>query len=113
MSLINQMLQDLEARRAFGGEAVLPNDVRPLPSSKPSAMPKILTGIVALLVFTSGFLWWSRIASILQSQTAVGEVKIPLSLQVQPSVSPSLLSITDESDVANSISIKPAPSSAS
>ncbi|MBK8894652.1 MAG: tetratricopeptide repeat protein [Propionivibrio sp.] len=50
MSLINQMLQDLDARRAAHGVGTkLPTDVRPLPKLETSRLPLIL-GIVFLLV---------------------------------------------------------------
>ena len=43
MSLINQMLQDLDARRAAHGVgANLPKDVRPLPVLKSSRVPAVL-----------------------------------------------------------------------
>lgn len=49
MSLINQMLQDLDARRAAHGVgASLPNDVRPLPKPEASRWPVILIAVVVL-----------------------------------------------------------------
>ncbi|WP_301100638.1 tetratricopeptide repeat protein [Propionivibrio sp.] len=48
MSLINQMLQDLDTRQHGAGNA-LPNDVRPLPQLQPSRLPLIL-GSLAVLV---------------------------------------------------------------
>lgn len=55
MSLINQMLQDLDARRAAHGVgANLPNDIRPLPVQKSSRLPIILGGLV-LLALVGGF----------------------------------------------------------
>ena len=54
MSLINQVLQDLDARRAAHGVgSTLPNDVRPLPKSQRTQLPMILA-IVVLLVFAGG-----------------------------------------------------------
>lgn len=50
MSLINQMLQDLDARKvAHGSASGLPNDVRPLPRSAPSRLPYVV-GVVLLLM---------------------------------------------------------------
>lgn len=63
MSLINQMLQDLDARRAAHGVGSrLPNDVRPLPKPQASPLP-IIVGVLVLLVLVGGFtlfLWESR-----------------------------------------------------
>ncbi len=68
MSLINQMLQDLDVRRAAHGVgANLPNDIRPLPVQKLSRLPIIL-GSVALLVLAGGFAlyqWEMRLEVVL------------------------------------------------
>lgn len=63
MSLINQMLQDLDARRAAHGVGSrLPNDVRPLPKPRASPLP-IIIGVLVLLVLAGGlalYLWETR-----------------------------------------------------
>ncbi|MBK7423487.1 MAG: tetratricopeptide repeat protein [Propionivibrio sp.] len=63
MSLINQMLQDLDARRAAHGVGSrLPNDVRPLPKPQASPLP-IIIGVLVLLVLAGGlalYLWETR-----------------------------------------------------
>ena len=63
MSLINQMLQDLDARRAAHGVGSrLPNDVRPLPKPQASPLP-IIVGVLVLLVLAAGFtlfIWETR-----------------------------------------------------
>jgi MSHA biogenesis protein MshN len=63
MSLINQMLQDLDARRAAHGVGSrLPNDVRPLPKPQASPLP-IIVGVLFLLVLAGGlalYLWETR-----------------------------------------------------
>ena len=47
MSLINQMLQDLDKRRAAHGVgSSLPNDVRPLPQTHASRLPVVLGSLV-------------------------------------------------------------------
>ena len=57
MSLINQMLQDLDARRAAHGiGANLPNDVRPLPAARSSRRPLVLGVVVVVLLAGWGFL---------------------------------------------------------
>lgn len=58
MSLINQMLQDLDNRRAAHGVGThLPNDVRPLPQHRPSRLPFVLGGM-AFLVLAGGFAFY-------------------------------------------------------
>jgi len=47
MSLINQMLRDLDAR---GVDKRLPNDVRPLPAPRPSRLPVIFGSLAVLLL---------------------------------------------------------------
>lgn len=54
MSLLNRVLQDLDARRAAHGVgSTLPNDVRPLPKPQKTQLPMILA-IVVLLVLAGG-----------------------------------------------------------
>ena len=77
MSLINQMLQDLDARRATHGTgARLPNDVRPLPVAEPSRLPIIL-GFTLLLVLVAGFsfYWWEMRPLAFASPAAVVAVQ--------------------------------------
>lgn len=51
MSLINQMLRDLDARKAaHGAGSGLPNDVRPLPSAPSARWPIVLALLVTLLL---------------------------------------------------------------
>jgi MSHA biogenesis protein MshN len=58
MSLVNQMLQDLDSRRAADGpKSGLPNDVRPLPAVRRSGMPLVVVGGVVLLAVALWFLW--------------------------------------------------------
>ncbi len=58
MSLINQMLQDLDARRAVDGpQSGLPNQVRPLPVARTTQWPWATgVGLVVLLSVAGG--WW-------------------------------------------------------
>jgi MSHA biogenesis protein MshN len=58
MSLINQMLQDLETRRASGAErGALPNQVRVLPREEARSMPWWLMGIAAAVAVIAAFAW--------------------------------------------------------
>jgi MSHA biogenesis protein MshN len=58
MSLLNQMLQDLDSRRAtIGPKSGLPNDVRPLPAARRSNVPLIVGVGVALSVLVLWFSW--------------------------------------------------------
>lgn len=60
MSLINQMLQDLESRRAaLDGDAGMPNEIRSLPQQRPPALrATFLAGMAAILVAGLGGVWW-------------------------------------------------------
>jgi MSHA biogenesis protein MshN len=97
MSLINQMLQDLDSRRAAHGVGSrLPNDVRPLPKPQASPLP-IIVGVLVLLVLAGGFalfLW----------ETRPQAVPTPLAL---------LAPEPERSVKAEPTTIAPAPSSAS
>ena len=66
MSLINQMLQDLDARRAAHGVGTrLPNDVRPLPKAPSSSWPLgIALGVGLFIVIGLGFVWRDDLAGV-------------------------------------------------
>jgi MSHA biogenesis protein MshN len=58
MSLINQMLQDLDKRRASGAErGALPDQVRVLPREEMHSMPWWLIGISAVAALVAVFAW--------------------------------------------------------
>jgi MSHA biogenesis protein MshN len=58
MSLINQMLQDLDARRAASGpRSGLPSEVRPLPAARRSGGPLLAIAGVVAVVFAGGVVW--------------------------------------------------------
>jgi MSHA biogenesis protein MshN len=79
MSVINQMLQDLEKRRAGATEgAAMPNQVRPLPAA-PATVGKSLfigVGVAAIVILVVVASWW------LKSSPAVS----PPALQSKPPV---------------------------
>lgn len=58
MSLINQMLRDLDARNAGRGGAALPNDVRPLPAGRASPLPALLGGLAVAGAGVLAFVFW-------------------------------------------------------
>ena len=84
MSLINQMLQDLDARRAApDGVHPLPSDVRTLPPPRKSALPIILGALVLLvLAGTYGLYQWTLM------REAVPSAPLPQSAAVAPNVVP-------------------------
>lgn len=59
MSLINRMLQDLEARRAGEQGRELPRDVRPLPAVRSNAwlQPVLAVGVLAVIAGVAAILW--------------------------------------------------------
>ena len=79
MSLINQMLQDLDARRAAHGVGTrLPNDVRPLPKAPSSSWPLgIALGVALLLVLGVGFVMRDDVADYFTRKTVVGTAVSP------------------------------------
>ncbi|MBL8412817.1 MAG: tetratricopeptide repeat protein [Propionivibrio sp.] len=91
MSLINQMLQDLDARQAAHGVGSrLPNAVRPLPKPQASPLP-IIVGVLVLLVLAGGlalFMWETRQQAVPPVPPAVPTLVIPL--QVPSAMPPSL-----------------------
>jgi MSHA biogenesis protein MshN len=63
MSLVNQMLQDLDSRRAADGpKSGLPNEVRPLPVVRRSAM-SLIAGAGVVLVAASLWFSWQAVDS--------------------------------------------------
>lgn len=99
MSLINQMLQDLDARRAAHGVgANLPNDVRPLPVARPSRWPWVLgAGILAALLAAGAlFLLW-------QARPAM---TAPVAQQARPAAPPVP---AETASVPADVRVSPAP----
>ena len=84
MSLINQMLQDLESRRAtLSGDAGMPHDIRSLPPQR-AALPWTRLIIGAVLVLLAGVgVWWvaetqTGIISAPPAPVAVSPVVVPI-----------------------------------
>ena len=87
MSLINQMLQDLDARRAtHSAETKLPNDVRPLPAVSTPRWPWAI-GVVFVVAGLGGAIWW-RMHEAVMDEVAPTKVAVDQApVQVVP-VSP-------------------------
>lgn len=78
MSLINQMLNDLDARRADAGGGRLPNEVRPLPAERRrSSWPRVIAGL--LLALVAAGVWWAGRLSLPGSPAPAREpvVRVP------------------------------------
>ena len=83
MSLINQMLQDLDARRATPGDGrALPSAVRPLPARPESRLPLILGMVVVLVAMGGGALYY------LENRSAPVAVPAPAPLTAAPVAPP-------------------------
>lgn len=95
MSLINQMLQDLDARKAAQGAASgVPNDVRPLPRPQASRLPIFLGSFVVLILVAGAYATY-----VSRMETSVAAPDLPLQpTAVEPSVP--LHSIPEPSPVA-------------
>lgn len=110
MSLINQMLQDLDSRRAANGPgSSLPNEVRPLPAARRSHAPLLVGVGVAISLLLGWFVWQglesdSRIASTPVVQPPLPNPVLAPGLPQSPVVSLTL----EPSALA---SVLPAPSS--
>jgi MSHA biogenesis protein MshN len=76
MSLINRMLQDLDARQAApGGRHPLPAEVRPLPPRRPSRRPLVFAGLAVLaLVGGLAVVQWGLVAPAVPTPVAVAPV---------------------------------------
>ena len=76
MSLINRMLQDLDARQAApGGRHPLPAEVRPLPPRRPSRRPVVFAGLAVLaLVGGLAVVQWGLVAPAAPTPVAVAPV---------------------------------------
>lgn len=60
MSLVNNMLRDLDSRRAAESErTAIPNEVRPLPAmDRASLSPGLIVALVAGVAMVAGGAWW-------------------------------------------------------
>ncbi len=95
MSLINQMLQDLDERRAAHGVGTrLPIDVRPLPKPPSSRLPVILGGVV-LLVLVAGFALYQW---EMKSEPAPVAVAAAVPVPVQPVPAPPVEQAASDSE---------------
>ena len=92
MSLINQVLQDLDARRAtYGTGTNLPNDVRSLPKPGTPLLPIVLgaAGLILLIAIVGGYAflqWQARQEAAPVAQLA--EPVVAASSRVSPTAPP-------------------------
>lgn len=88
MSLINQMLQDLDTRRAANGpKSGLPNEVRPLPAARRSNTPLIVAVGLAVCALVGWFAWQAdelRTAQERRSELALQPVQPTLPVPALP-----------------------------
>lgn len=83
MSLINQMLQDLDSRRAASGpKSGLPNEVRPLPPVRRSNAPLMVGVGLAVSILAGWFLWQQ--AEQRSAQAGRAEVRAEPALTAPP-----------------------------
>ncbi|MDT3734601.1 MAG: tetratricopeptide repeat protein [Denitratisoma sp.] len=62
MSLINRMLQDLEARRAAEQGSALSKDVRPLPAARETSLLRaVVTGVTGAAILVAGGMLWMEL----------------------------------------------------
>lgn len=89
MSLINQMLQDLESRRADAGTG-MPNEIRSLPQPRPPVLrPAVLAGLTLILLAGLAVAWWLGEAETVKApiQAAVKPI-VPAPIAPAPSAAP-------------------------
>jgi len=76
VSLINQMLQDLEKRRASGAErGALPNQVRVLPREEARSMPWWLIGIAVAAALIAALAWQFKTRMTSSSEALVAQAQ--------------------------------------
>lgn len=99
MSLINQMLQDLDSRRAANGPGSrLPNEVRPLPAARRSHWPLIAALGVAIALPLGWFVWQQfDLRSVQEQQLALPVAPPPVADGVVAPVAAVLPSDADTS----------------
>jgi MSHA biogenesis protein MshN len=112
MSLINQMLQDLEKRRASGAErGALPDQVRVLPREEARSMPWWLVGIAVAAALIAAVAWQFNSRSLVTPATPVsslGQIQAPPAAAVTPGTPASRLAL-DLAQVPPSVAATPAP----
>ncbi|MFT3849250.1 MAG: tetratricopeptide repeat protein [Propionivibrio sp.] len=115
--MINQMLQDLDARRAAHGVGTrLPNDVRPLPKASASYWPLgVALGVGLIVVLGAGFVM-SRGEAVryLQKAFSSGPVAAPPSAALpETAAAPPVLALPAESVAVSPVADTALPAAAS
>ena len=102
MSLINQMLQDLDARRAtHSAEMRLPNDVRPLPAASTPRWPWAI-GVVFVVAGLGAAIWW-RMQEVVMEEVAPTKVAADQS----PTQAPALQAPSVKDEAAAAVAAAP------
>ena len=116
MSLINQMLQDLDARRAAHGVGnKLHNDVRPLPKVQARRWPLLFVPLAVLLAAAAWFLLRPELSAQLMPTIAVPTVPVAAvpAAELAPATSPATPSTLELDDIEPSLrltdALLPAP----
>lgn len=75
MSLINRMLQDLEARRAAEQGSALSKDVRPLPAARQASLLRaVVVGVAGAAILVAGGMLWMELQ---EQPAALPPVAVP------------------------------------
>lgn len=116
MSLINQMLQDLDSRRATSGpKSRLPNEVRPLPAARRSSGP-LLAGFGVIAIALAGGVVWqlSDLRSALENraEALVSPAPLPQNAVPVPGFPPSPVAPIQAAEAPLTVSptVAPGPS---
>lgn len=102
MSLINQMLQDLESRRAGDVRSAMPNELRPLPGRQPRRLGPWLWGGALALAFGGGGFFLAREFALPSLPSA------PVPVVQAPPASPALVPVTQGAPDSSAVASVPA-----
>ena len=111
MSLINQMLQDLEKRRASGAErGALPSQVRVLPRAESHSLWWKALGIAAVVIVIALLGWQFGPRKAVTVVAAAGEPNPPATETLEPGAPVSRLALELGRVPSNAVTPSPLPS---